>query len=772
MKDFQILRYLKQFKFLIAIGSVLAGFMFYYVASNKLQSYTASTVIEYTNAGATEGLAPDGSKIDTSEIYGSYIIAKVIQNLGIDPSTANMDNIRNSISITSIITDEQQQIFDAKVTQGEDASLIATRYLITFTAGVASGKDYPRTMLNEILDVYSAYYGEAHVNSARSANGINDIYDKGYDYLEMMDVIDESLTATLQTLDAKISGDSAFRSSETGYSFADLFREYELLQNIEVPKITAHILADKVTKNRDILLAKYRNRNNTVTIENNASEQEIQKIMGVIDSYVQMMSDSGNTNITSEYILQDVYDDTQGGRYSKTDQTTSYDKLLIRYVLDRTQYTANEVDVAYNQYIINTFSGAPAQSPQEEQDAVTEAIRTLVERINTLYAAMETTIDEYNEYLGASNISVLSSVGVTEKISINKFTMLVVIVFGLFGCLGAVALGRLWDIIEFYMFTNKTVNLPNRARCDRYIADMESKMLSNSFICIAFTITNLREENSRLGRNAGNQMMKLFARVLTSVFVPSKTTFVAYNDSAQYLVFADDYNPEQMRASLEQMRTVLAQKCEKEAFDIEYDEGYACSGAEQSFYIRHLLAIALRRLRGEKTEAPKPEETEKEPEKDTEETAKEQEKDTEEPVVVAEESEEVVEEPEEIVEEPEEIVEEPEEIVEEPEEIVEEPEEIAEEPEEIAEEPEEIVEEPEEIAEEPEEIAEESEEAAQEPEEIAEESEEAAQEPLEVIEETTKEPEKSEEQPWYASFQTKDETRQQKKKDKKHKKKK
>ena len=47
MKDFQILRYLKQFKFLIAIGSILAGLLFYYVANNRLQSYTASTVIEY-----------------------------------------------------------------------------------------------------------------------------------------------------------------------------------------------------------------------------------------------------------------------------------------------------------------------------------------------------------------------------------------------------------------------------------------------------------------------------------------------------------------------------------------------------------------------------------------------------------------------------------------------------------------------------------------------------------------------------------------------------
>ncbi len=615
MKDFQIFRYLKQFKYLIAIGSVLAGFMFYYVASNRMQSYTASTVIEYTNTGASEGLAPDGSKIDTSEIYGSYIIAKVIQNLGIDPSTANMDDIRNSITITSIITDEQQQIFDAKVTQGEDASLIATRYMVTFNSGVASGKDYPRAMLNEILDVYSAYYGETHVNSARSPNGVNDIYDKGYDYIEMMDVIDESLTATLQTLNGKISGDSTFRSSVTGYSFSDLYREYELLQNIEVPKITAQILAGKITKNRDILLAKYRNRNNDLSIENSASEQEVEKIMGVIDSYVQMMSDSGNTNITSEYILSDIYDDTQGGLYSKTDQTTSYDKLFIRYVQDRTGYTANEIDAAYNQYILDTFSDAQEESSEEDQQAVTQAIRSLVEKINTLYADMEETTDEYNEYLGAANISVLSSVGVTEKISINKFTMMIVVVFGVFGCLGAIALGRLWDIIEYYMFTNKTVNLPNRARCDQFIAGKESKMLSNSYVCVAFKLTNLQEENRRLGRNAGNQMMKTFARVLTSIFVPSKTVFVAYNDSAQYLVFADEYNPEQTKASLAQMRTVLAQKCEREAFEIEYDEGYACSGEEQSFYIRRLLSIALSRQnenRQRDTEAPrKPDNSEK-----------------------------------------------------------------------------------------------------------------------------------------------------------------
>ena len=41
---------------------------------------------------------------------------------------------------------------------------------------------------------------------------------------------------------------------------------------------------------------------------------------------------------------------------------------------------------------------------------------------------------------------------------------------------------------------------------------------------------------------------------------------------------------------------MVAQKCENEVFAIEYREGYACSGEDQCFYIRRLLALALRRL--------------------------------------------------------------------------------------------------------------------------------------------------------------------------------
>ena len=164
--------------------------------------------------------------------------------------------------------------------------------------------------------------------------------------------------------------------------------------------------------------------------------------------------------------------------------------------------------------------------------------------------------------------------------------------------------------------------------------------------------------------------------------MPSKTVFVAYNDSAQYLVFAEDYNPEQTRASLAQMRTVMAQKCEREAFEIEYDEGYACSGEEQSFYIRHLLSIALRRLSESGMEEPeKPTEVQKQEEAATQqpETVTTQEIESE----MAEEAADEPEEPEKVEEE----TDEPETVVEEAIEQTKEPETVEEAAEQPKEEP-------------------------------------------------------------------------------------
>lgn len=597
MKQFSFFRYLRKYQAVIAANSILIGILFYIGARYYVQTYTAATVIEYTNDAATVGFAPDGSAIDTSEIYASNIIAKVIQNLGMDSDKANMDALRSGISVKPIFTEEEQMAFEAKLEAGEDAKLISNRYMVTFTSGVSSGKEYPRKVLNEILDEYMAYYGKTHVNSASGTNGINDIYSKGYDYIEMTEVIDQSLEATLVFLDNKINEDDSFRAYCTGYSFSDLYREFDLLRKVEVPRLSADILHRKITKGRDVLLAKYYNRNNDLTIENNASLTEIEKIEGIINSYVDMMSNSDNTNITYEYILQDVYDnygtDENGMIISGSDKTTEYDSLLYGYVRNRTGYENNLIDIAYNQYVQDVYATADAKSSDQVLNETQNSIQELVQRVNELYLILGQTNDEYNEYLGAVNISVRSSVGVTEKIPVERFTVLVVIVFGILGCLGAILVGRLGDIIDYYAYTNKVDGLPNRAKCDQYISAMEKQMLPGDFVCMVLKMTNLREENVRLGRDTGDKMMKTFAQTLTRVFIPSDKVFVGYNGSGQYLIFAEGYYERTAEAALRQIHTVVNQQCEDLPYHIEFHGGFACAETEQCFTIRKLLSLAI-----------------------------------------------------------------------------------------------------------------------------------------------------------------------------------
>ena len=598
MKNFQIMRYLSKYKTWIAAASLICGVLFYIGAQLFFQTYNASTIIEYTGEGAYSGLSPDGTKIDPNELKSTNIVSKALSSLNI--SQTNVDSIRESISIEPVISEEQQLLQESKLELGEEYEVNPTRYLVTLSTSVLSGKEYPRLVLNEILSEYNAFYGETHVNSQGGTNGINDIYSKNYDYIEMMEVIDGSLESTLKYLNDKINAHPSFRSYDTGYSFSDLASEFSLIQNVKAVRIASKILSEHITKDRDVLLEKYNNRNNTMTITNETSIAEINNIIGVINTYVQMMSNSDNTNITSEYILDDVHENyiyDEEGNYRGIDQTTEYDDLLEGYVRNRDTYEDNLIDIAYNQYVLSVYEAAPQASSQQVQEETEASIRALVDEVNALYDILHVTNDEYNEFLGAQNIHLITSVGVSERIPVALFTAFVVVIFGVVGCAGAIIIGRVEDIIEYYAFTNKVDGLPNRAKCDMYIAQMAKKSLPSQFVCAAFKITNLKEENIRLGRGVGDSMMKSFANALIDVFEPSDAgNFVGYNGSGQYIAFIESMSKSQMEACILQFVSLIASVCEDEKYNIEYQYGVAYAEEEKCYDIRKLLSMAISRI--------------------------------------------------------------------------------------------------------------------------------------------------------------------------------
>lgn len=623
MKELDVFRYLKKYRAAIAAVSILAGVLFFLIAQFYIQQYTAVTVIEYTGAQAEEGLSPDGKYIDTSEIYSTNLVAQAMKKLGIQYTEATSDDIRMNIHVEPIITEEDLLVQQSKLDNGEkDYEIIPTRHLVTFNCGVKAGREYPRKILNQILQEYASYYGKTHVNTSLAANPVSDITTKGYDYLEMAEVMDDTLKNITEHLSDKVNWNGEFRSSRTGRSFQDLYDEFLFIKQVEVRQLFSEILEGRITKNRDLLLNKYRNRNNNLEISNNAASFEIERIRGIIGAYESAMGEFGgasqtvtegedgetSTSALQNNVLPDVYDDwnrDEDGNWDPVDRTAEYDQLLMKYIEDRTSYEHNLIDKEYNDYILQVFAAAPSSSSDEVQNTTQEEIQRLAEKINALQMIYYETNDEYNEYLGAQNIVMLSSIRVTERFPIFIFTILLVVIFGALGCAGAALFGRIEDFIEYYAFTNKVDGLPNRAKCDQFITARESRPISESFACVVVKLANLQTENARLGREAGDRMIKDFVGVLTSVFTPSDKLFVGNNGAGQYLIFADSLEKEQISTALMQMGIVLEEKSRDSGYHIELQHGFACAGEEECYYIRKLLSMAMKRVcaPGEEKEA-------------------------------------------------------------------------------------------------------------------------------------------------------------------------
>lgn len=125
MKELDVFRYLKKYRTAIISVSILAGVAFFLIAQLYIQQYTAVTVIEYTGSRAEEGLSPDGSDIDTTEIYATNLVSQAMKALGIEYTEATTDDIRMNIQVEPVITEEDLLVQQAKLDNGdEDLSLI------------------------------------------------------------------------------------------------------------------------------------------------------------------------------------------------------------------------------------------------------------------------------------------------------------------------------------------------------------------------------------------------------------------------------------------------------------------------------------------------------------------------------------------------------------------------------------------------------------------------------------------------------------------------
>ena len=626
MREFQLLRYLKKWLpwiVVLCVGLTAAVF----VGLRASQEYVASAVIHYNDESAGEGLTPLGTELDVNEIKSSSILSRVLYNLELD-STYSVDDLISRISITEVMDEDEQALKDAMLEDGEEYTGKPTTYIVSFTADNSEGEEFARQVLDEVLDLYFSDYSENYVNVATTQNSLSRIYQDNYDYIEMMELIDSDLTSTISTLSQRANWGDQFRSTQTGLSFTDLAQEFSFIQSVRVSDLFSRIFEYQITRDKQLLLATYSTRIQNNGVEDLAEEEMRRDVVRLIDAYVEKMRDSGNTNITYEYILDDVYEkdlvDIYGDVVGQGDQTVTYDKLIFswRDHSERREYAL--IDSAYCRYIMDVFSsctggcGAPAQSGAGEEAAaqtpcaqspltctalsdpdyaalereVEEDITALVGELEELYVLVNETNAEYNEYRGAQSISMLSTSSVEESVNVGLYTAIAAFFLLIVCCCGAILLGRLGDIVQYIFYTDHMTGMNNRTAFDTYLRRRDSSIVDDGTVCAAVAITNQAEINRQFGRSAGDDTIRLFADTLKEVFRKTQA-YLVYNGNAQFFVVLERTDYVTVEYILHRFRLLLDKRETLRDECIEYEIGIAETYRDEVHRVRGLLSKAM-----------------------------------------------------------------------------------------------------------------------------------------------------------------------------------
>ena len=513
------------------------------------------------------------------------------------------------VSITRLPAADKVAQKEAKLEEGEEYIYEPSTYVVSFTATNYEGSVFARTILDEALDVYFAEFSQKYVNVAPANNLIDNIERENYDYIELVELIDTGVEETLSTLYQRMDQNPYYRATGTGVSFSDLADDFNYLRSVRLSSLFSKIYKYQITKNKVVLVSDYTTRIDNNNIKNTKEERIIKDTVDVINAYVEKMRESGNTNITYEYILDTVHDKNLL-EVSPGDQTVTYDELIYSWRDHNESKEYLTIDTAYSHYIIDTFSACTGKCNGECSKSsktcteicnldynkikaeIDEEINSLITDLSALYNTTMKTNDEYNQYLGASYISVLSSASVKPSINVTLYTIIAFFFLIFICCGGAIVLGRIGDIINYIFYTDHLTGFNNRAHFDKYLKSMEKKLLDDGTVFAVVDISNLMHINAEYNRQVGDDIIKLFTSFIKEAFGKTEAQFI-YNGNGSFVILVKNSDYITVEDILRIFSLRLNEREEYKNIRLEYKIGIAETFRENQT-ARKLLSEAIK----------------------------------------------------------------------------------------------------------------------------------------------------------------------------------
>lgn len=358
---------------IMAVSVIAAGGT--YAVMSRRQTYTAHVNIKFTTSSAANGYANDGSKTedDIQEITNADVIARGIERAGMTDAVTPND-LAPLITVRAVIPDDEQKKLDSALDNGHtDYEYIPVEYAVTLTS------KYPETgkILTYIADAYETYFMAHHSGldalPAAMENSAN------IDFIEAAELMDAHISAMADMASANAESAPAFRSSSTGYAWADLTAEYDRMRDQDVPQLYALILSKRASTDPALLRQKLSEQQTAAAAENADYVDSLQSLQALIASYSEKNKSNGNiTNGFGDLPIDANRENIMDGVYENTaNPASSYDDMFATYNSENDAISANGISADFNSYLLNVFADTDAPA-----DAETAAeIRALMEKI-------------------------------------------------------------------------------------------------------------------------------------------------------------------------------------------------------------------------------------------------------------------------------------------------------------------------------------------------------------------------------------------------------
>lgn len=399
-----------------------------YVVLSKKQTYKASTNIKFVNSAASNGYTYNGSKIEDvlEELTGSEVIDAAINGERLQGKVTS-NSVSEMLSIEGVIPEDTQNLIDSMLGNGKEYEYNPVEYKISIESEMPqAGK-----LLNSIVRNFITYYTKNYVNPDSFPSNVSTLIsgDTSYDYIEQADLIKNNIETIESFLNEKASADGDYHNSTTGYSFSDLVNRYEYIYNTKLPELYAKILANKATKNPDLLLKKLEQNNNAYNTSSNDTYEELEKLYSMIKSYSE--KNTSNGTVTNGQFGDD-YDENRtsiidGVYENAANPQSSYDSLFSTLISELDLISMNSTSISYNDYLIEVFKDSSTISDDKLETEIKDLINDILNELDVLYEYSNTARLEHLDIESTDMIVQVNTPIAVRQLSVKMYTLLAMV---------------------------------------------------------------------------------------------------------------------------------------------------------------------------------------------------------------------------------------------------------------------------------------------------------------------------------------------------------